>query len=155
VEHPKSNPNPACPMSQLLETLAGKWAFRVLYRLLVAGEPQRFGELHRAIDRITQKELTKYLREFEALGLVSRSVFAEVPPRVEYQVTEYGRSLRRPLDELVRWSAEHGAPLFEARRRLLASRRFAAEASAALSTARDDPDHPGAGHAVVRQAPPR
>jgi DNA-binding HxlR family transcriptional regulator len=113
----------SCPMVQLLETLAGKWAFQVLYRLLVIDQPVRFGELHRAIDRITQKELTKYLRQFEALGLVSRAVFAEVPPRVEYRVTDYGRTLRAPLDELVRWSTEHGAPLFAARRRMLAALR--------------------------------
>jgi len=112
-----------CPMVQLLETLAGKWAFRVLYQLLLAEQPMRFGELHRAVDRITQKELTKYLREFEALGLVSRVVFAEVPPRVEYRVTDYGRTLRAPLDGLVAWSMQRGAPLFEARRRLLAARR--------------------------------
>ncbi|HUN91631.1 MAG TPA: helix-turn-helix domain-containing protein [Burkholderiaceae bacterium] len=114
-------PEGGCPMVQLLETLAGKWTFRVLYRLIVEDQPQRFGELHRSIERITQKELTKYLRDFEALGLVRRTVYAEVPPRVEYCITPYGRTLRAPLDALVQWSREHGEPLFAARRRLKAT----------------------------------
>jgi DNA-binding HxlR family transcriptional regulator len=113
-EHPTGAP---CPLQQLLETLAGKWAFPILYRLISVDRPTRFGEIHRSIDRITQKELTKHLREFESLGLVKRAVYAEVPPRVEYEITAYGRTLREPLDALVRWSVEHGQPLFRARAR--------------------------------------
>jgi DNA-binding HxlR family transcriptional regulator len=106
-----------CPMMQLLDTLAGKWAFPVLYRLIALDRAARFGELHRTIERITQKELTKHLREFEALGLVSRQVFAEMPPRVEYRITPFGRTLRAPLEELVNWTTTHGETLFAARRR--------------------------------------
>jgi DNA-binding HxlR family transcriptional regulator len=127
-----SSVNSTCPLQQLLDTLAGKWAFPVLYRLICIDRPARFGELHRSIERITQKELTKHLREFEALGLVRRAIYAEVPPRVEYEITDYGRTLRAPLDALVRWSVEHGEPLFVARRRLLAAAQDpAAEAPAA------------------------
>lgn len=105
-----------CPMVQLLDTLAGKWSFPILYRLIVFDAPVRFGELQRSIGRITQKELTKHLREFEALGLVTRTVFAEVPPRVEYRITPYGKTLERPLSELARWSQTFGEALFGARR---------------------------------------
>jgi DNA-binding HxlR family transcriptional regulator len=112
-----------CPMVLLLDTLAGRWSFPVLYRLIIQDGPIRFGELQRAIGRITQKELTKHLREFESLGLVTRTVYAEVPPRVEYQITDYGKSLRTPLASLAQWSARHGAPLYKARKQTKTSRR--------------------------------
>lgn len=104
-----------CPMVQLLDTLAGKWAFPILYRLIVFDAPVRFGDLQRAIGRITQKELTKHLREFESLGLITRTVFPVVPPRVEYRITSYGKTLESPLAELARWSQTFGGPLFAAR----------------------------------------
>jgi DNA-binding HxlR family transcriptional regulator len=56
------------------------------------------------------------LREFERLGLVTRKIYAEVPPRVEYQITAYGKSLRTPLATLAQWSTHHGEPLFRARK---------------------------------------
>jgi DNA-binding HxlR family transcriptional regulator len=92
-----------CPMVQLLDLLAGKWSFPVLYRLILQKRPVRFSELQRLVGRITQKELTKHLRQFEALGLVEREVFPEVPPRVEYVITDFGRSLKKPLDALALW----------------------------------------------------
>lgn len=106
-----------CPMVQLLGALAGKWAFPILYRLILLDDPVRFGVLQRHVGAITQKELTKHLRQFEALGLVTRTVYAEVPPRVEYRITEYGKTLRSPLAELARWSTTFGGALFEARER--------------------------------------
>lgn len=115
-----------CPMVQLLDTLAGRWSFPVLYRLIVRDGPMRFGELQREIGRVTQKELTKRLREFERLGLLTRKVYAEVPPRVEYSITEYGRSLRAPLAALAQWSAQSGAPLFQARKKARAAKRLRA-----------------------------
>lgn len=100
-------PSGECPMVQLLVLLAGKWSFPVLYRLILQKRPVRFSELQRLVGRITQKELTKHLRQFEALGLVQREVFPEVPPRVEYVITDFGRSLKPPLDALAQWVDTH------------------------------------------------
>lgn len=100
-----------CPMVSFVNLIAGKWAIPILYRLIVLDAPVRFSELQRAVEPITQKELTRQLRQFEARGLVSREVFAEVPPRVEYQVTALGKSLRPTLDSLAAWMREHVAAL--------------------------------------------
>ncbi|CAM6391832.1 Helix-turn-helix transcriptional regulator [Citrobacter sedlakii] len=95
--------NTGCPMVSFVNLIAGKWAIPILYRLILLGEPVRFSELQRAVSPITQKELTRQLRQFETRGLVNRTVFAEVPPRVEYQITELGKSLRPTLDSLAEW----------------------------------------------------
>jgi DNA-binding HxlR family transcriptional regulator len=104
-----------CPMVRLLDTLSGKWSFPILYALIQAGEPVRFRELQRRVHPITQKELTKHLRNFETLGLVRREIFPEVPPRVEYAISDFGRTLRAPLSALAEWSVAEGKPLFDAR----------------------------------------
>ncbi|MRS15891.1 transcriptional regulator [Enterobacteriaceae bacterium RIT691] len=92
-----------CPMVQFVSLIAGKWAIPILYRLMVLDVPVRFSELQRAVSPITQKELTRQLRQFEARGLITREVYAEVPPRVEYQITALGKSLRPTLDSLADW----------------------------------------------------
>lgn len=97
-----------CPMVDFVNLIAGKWAIPILYRLIVLNAPVRFSELQRAVAPITQKELTKQLRLFEQRGLVRRTVYAEVPPRVEYESTELGNSLRVTLDSLARWMKTHG-----------------------------------------------
>ena len=76
-----------CPMVSFVNLVSGKWAIPILYRLIVIGAPVRFSELQRAVAPITQKELTRQLRLFERRGLVQRRIYAEVPPRVEYQIT--------------------------------------------------------------------
>jgi len=96
-----------CPMGKLIELLSGRWAFPVLYQLLQAQGPIRFGQLQRSVGNVTQKELTKTLRAFEERGLVRRKVFAEVPPRVEYRLTSLGASLGEPLCGLARWAESH------------------------------------------------
>jgi DNA-binding HxlR family transcriptional regulator len=96
-----------CPIGRLLELLSGRWAFPVLYQLLLAEGPIRFGQLQRSVGRVTQKELTKTLRVFEERGLVKRHVFAEIPPRVEYRLTPLGKSLGEPLCGLARWAEAH------------------------------------------------
>lgn len=108
-----------CPMARLLDTLAGRWSFPILYTLCDHPHPLRFGVLRRKVGRVTQKELTRHLRRFEELGLVERTVFPEVPPRVEYTITAYGRTLQTPLRALAEWSLNHGDALFEAQARLL------------------------------------
>lgn len=96
-----------CPMVQFVELIAGKWAIPILYRLIVTAAPIRFGELQRAIIPITQKELTRQLRAFEQRGLVNRQVYAEVPPRVEYEITPLGKTLQPTLDSLAQWMRDH------------------------------------------------
>ncbi|HHL2501307.1 TPA: winged helix-turn-helix transcriptional regulator [Yersinia enterocolitica] len=96
-----------CPMVQFVELIAGKWAIPILYRLIVTAAPIRFGELQRAIAPITQKELTRQLRAFEQRGLVDRKIYAEVPPRVEYEITSLGRTLKPTLDSLAQWMRDH------------------------------------------------
>lgn len=97
----------SCPIGKLLELLSGRWAFPVLYQLLRAEGPIRFGQLQRSVGRVTQKELTRTLRTFEERGLVKRHVFAEIPPRVEYRLTALGASLGEPLCGLARWAETH------------------------------------------------
>jgi DNA-binding HxlR family transcriptional regulator len=97
----------SCPIGKLIEMLSGRWAFPVLYQLLRADGPIRFGQLQRSVGRVTQKELTKTLRTFEERGLVKRHVFAEIPPRVEYRLTPLGASLSEPLCGLARWAESH------------------------------------------------
>ncbi|HDS1153079.1 TPA: helix-turn-helix transcriptional regulator [Pluralibacter gergoviae] len=98
-------------MVSFVNLIAGKWAIPILYRLIVLDKPVRFSELQRAVRPITQKELTRQLRQFELRNLVSRKVFAEVPPRVEYQITELGKSLRPTLDSLAEWMAANADSL--------------------------------------------
>lgn len=96
-----------CPMLTFVNLVAGKWAIPILYRLIVIDAPMRFGELQRGVYPITQKELTRQLRAFEGKGLVRRTQYAEIPPRVEYQVTELGKTLEGPLKSLAEWVNTH------------------------------------------------
>jgi len=104
-----------CPMTQLLDTLSGKWALPILYQLIMLNAPVRFGVLQRSVKPITQKELTRHLRQFETLGLVERKAYLEMPPRVEYQISDYGLTLKQPLSELARWSENYAQPLIAAK----------------------------------------
>ncbi|HGM5994574.1 winged helix-turn-helix transcriptional regulator [Serratia sp. 22278] len=100
-----------CPMVDFVNLVSGKWAIPILYRLIIIDGPVRFSELQRAVAPIAQKELTRQLRLFEQRGLVTRQVFPEVPPRVEYQVTALGKSLRPTLDSLAEWMRRHAPQL--------------------------------------------
>ncbi len=98
-----------CPMVDFVNLIAGKWAIPILYRLIVEDQPMRFGTLQRAASPITQKELTRHLRLFEEQGLVKRAVYPEMPPRVEYEITMLGKTLKPTLDSLAGWMTTHGA----------------------------------------------
>ena len=104
---------PACPVEATLELIGGKWKGIVLYYLLDGR--LRFSELKRKIGCVTQRMLTKQLRELEATGLVNRIVYAEVPPRVEYELTEAGKSLAPILNALKDWGETHALKLLEHR----------------------------------------
>lgn len=102
-------------IGRVLDLIANKWSVPIILALGRAEGPMRFTELGRAIPIITQKELTKQLRELESVGLVGRRVHAVVPPKVEYWLTETGASLKPVLDTLAAWAAENGEALARAR----------------------------------------
>ena len=90
-----------CPVEATLDLIDGKWKAVILYHLL--GDTIRFNELRRRLSRITQRMLTRQLRELEAAGLIHREVYAEVPARVEYSLTALGRSLEPVIRSLWSW----------------------------------------------------
>ena len=97
-----------CPLEAALEMIGGKWKGVILFHLL--GGTHRFSELSRAIGDISARTLTKQLRELEFDALVAREVFAVVPPKVEYSLTERGRSLGPVLRSLHTWGEQHAVP---------------------------------------------
>ncbi|AOJ41051.1 HxlR family transcriptional regulator [Burkholderia lata] len=90
-----------CTVEATVDVVGGKWKPLIIYYLLSG--TKRFGELRTAIGGVTQRSLTLQLRELEAHGVISREVFAEVPPRVEYSLTEVGRTLAPVLDAMKDW----------------------------------------------------
>jgi DNA-binding HxlR family transcriptional regulator len=91
----------ACPVERALAVVGAKWTLLILHNLMEG--PRRFGELERLIVGASPKMLTARLRELEQLGLVNRTVYAEVPPRVEYELTDAGTSLKPIIDSLSDW----------------------------------------------------
>ncbi|MBC8536336.1 winged helix-turn-helix transcriptional regulator [Feifania hominis] len=98
-----ARPLPACPVETTLMLISDRWKVLILRELL--GGTRRFGELKKAIGSVSQKVLTANLREMEADDLLTRRVYAEVPPRVEYTLTETGYSLRPILDAMTEWGS--------------------------------------------------
>lgn len=101
-----------CEMEVTLKMIGGKCKPLILEQLIQNGT-QRFSELMRTITQVSQRTLTNQLRELEADGLVRRTVYAEVPPRVEYTVTEKGRSLEQILELMCQWGEENMDERFE------------------------------------------
>ena len=106
--------NGKCPIRDVLSRLGDKWSMLVLVTLNANGT-MRFGDIHKTIDDISQRMLTVTLRTLEADGLVERKAYAEVPPRVEYCLTEMGHSLIPHVEALVGWALDHMAMIFEHR----------------------------------------
>lgn len=98
---------PACPVETTLTLISDKWKVLILRDLLPG--TKRFGELKKSIGNVTQKVLTAQLRQMEESGLLTRTVFAEVPPHVEYTLTELGYSLKPILDAMWAWGEEYQA----------------------------------------------
>lgn len=96
---------PACPVETTLFLIGDKWKVLILRDLIE--NTKRFGELKKSIGAISQKMLTQQLREMEEDGLVERKVYAEVPPRVEYSLTEDGFSLKPILDSMLAWGEQY------------------------------------------------
>ncbi len=113
---PKESIDSPCPLRELLSRLGDKWS--VLLLLTLARLPQekaRFSELKRNLPDISQRMLTATLRNLERDGLIKREMFAEVPPRVEYQLTELGMSILNPMREFVSWIEVNWPKIIESR----------------------------------------
>lgn len=98
---------PACPVRNVIARIGDRWSILVLLTLDAADKPLRFKKIGQAIPDISQKMLTRTLRDLEADGFVVRHAYAEVPPRVEYELTERARTLTPLLNSLVDWAASN------------------------------------------------
>ncbi|MEN3610538.1 helix-turn-helix domain-containing protein [Plantactinospora sp. ZYX-F-223] len=118
--HRLPNPIPigeyeCCPVTDVLRAVSDKWALLLI--TLLGQQPYRFNELHRAVEGISQRMLTRTLRTLESDGLVERKLFSTSPPSVEYRLTPLGVSLLQPLSALANWAVDHHAEITAARRR--------------------------------------
>ena len=100
---------PTCPVATTVALIGSKWKLLIMRNLLA--RPWRFNELQRNLEGISQKVLTDSLRSMEADGIITRTVYAEVPPRVEYALSELGETMRPILDAMEIWGANYKAGL--------------------------------------------
>jgi len=107
--------DPECPSRVIFQRVGDKWASLVIQ--VLADGPVRFSELRSMVNSVTPKVLTQTLRALERDGLVTRTVHPQVPPRVDYELTEMGRSLLGPLAQLREWAENHVPSILQARDR--------------------------------------
>lgn len=100
---------PECPVATTVQLIGNKWKLLIMRNLLV--RPWRFNELHKSLDGISQKVLTDSLRSMEADGIITRTVYPEVPPRVEYALSEIGESMRPIISSMEAWGKEYKSKL--------------------------------------------
>lgn len=93
-----------CPVEAALDIIGGKWKSIILFRVLEG--TKRFNELRRLLPKVTQRMLTNQLRELERDGLIERKIYPQVPPKVEYSITDLGKSLEPVLGELKKWAEQ-------------------------------------------------
>lgn len=98
---------PDCPIRNILARISDKWSLLVIYTLDKEGNPVRFKELQRKVPDISQKMLTVTLRTLEIDGYITRTIYPEVPPRVEYELTDMAKSLLPHIDALITWASDH------------------------------------------------
>ena len=98
---------PGCPVATTVTLIGNKWKLLIMRNLL--NRPWRFNELRRDLDGISQKVLTDSLRQMEADGIITRTVYPEVPPRVEYALSELGESMRPILESMQEWGIQYKA----------------------------------------------
>ncbi|WP_421798255.1 winged helix-turn-helix transcriptional regulator [Haliscomenobacter sp.] len=96
----------SCPVTATMQVLGGKWK-PILINAIYLTAPARFGELKRSVKGITQSMLTQQLRELEDDGIISRKIYAEIPPRVEYTLTEFGLTLSPIMLSMAKWGKEY------------------------------------------------
>ena len=104
-----------CPVRDVLDRIGDQWSFLVVCSLV--GGTRRFGELKKGIGDISPRVLTHTLRNLEQDGLVTRKMFATIPPRVDYTITDLGRSLVLAMRPLIAWANEHRVPIQRARQK--------------------------------------
>lgn len=114
MRHERYDCDFGCPVEACLEVVGGKWKGVILFHLL--GGTKRFNELRRLMPAVTQRMLTRQLRELEADQVVARTVYPEVPPRVEYSMTDFGQTLEPILRMLQKWGVEYLEKITEIRR---------------------------------------
>ena len=102
---------PDCPVQTTVQLIGSKWKLLILRNLMQ--RPWRFNELHKSLEGISQKVLTDALRQLEADGIITRTVYAEVPPRVEYTLSQLGQSMRPILDAMETWGKGYRAQVLE------------------------------------------
>lgn len=100
---------PECPVATTVQLIGSKWKLLILRNLLV--RPWRFNELRKELDGLSQKVLTDTLRSMEEDGIITRTVYAEVPPRVEYALSELGESMKPVLDAMQQWGENYKTTL--------------------------------------------
>ena len=105
VQQKKLRSLPACPIETTVSVAGSKWSILILRELMEG--TKRFGELQRGIGTISQKMLTTHLRSLEENGLITRTVYAEVPPRVEYALTDIGFAMKPVLDAMGEWGDQY------------------------------------------------
>lgn len=103
-----------CPTRQVLDVIGGRWS--VLVILALKDGPERFGSIFEQVQGITQKMLTQTLRDLERDGLVQRTVYPAIPPRVEYSLTTEGETLRAPIEAIESWAYQHVQNILAARK---------------------------------------
>lgn len=96
-----------CPIDFTIDLISGKWSMWILWTLQDGNGPLRFGQIKRSIPNITEKMLMQELKKFESYGIVNRKVYPEVPPKVEYSLTEAGESLKPIMMLIEKWGNEH------------------------------------------------
>lgn len=112
---PKRQPGAGCPIRGVLDRIGDQWSLLTLEAL--EQEKKRFNELQREIGDVSKQMLSKTLRHLEQDGFISRTVYPEVPPRVEYELTEMGRSFLIPMKALIGWSDRNHSEMMRARER--------------------------------------
>lgn len=114
MRHKRYDCDFGCPVEACLEVIGGKWKGVILFHLI--GGTRRFNELRRLMPDVTQRMLTRQLRELEADRIVDRRVYPEVPPKVEYSLTSFGKTLEPSLRMLQKWGAEYLGTITRIRR---------------------------------------
>jgi DNA-binding HxlR family transcriptional regulator len=107
-----------CPVEATLDVIGGKWKGVILFHLLPG--PQRFSDLRRRLPAITQRMLTLQLRELEEDGVIHREIYRQIPPKVEYSLTEFGKTLEPILLMLLKWGEQYTEQVVERKRTMQA-----------------------------------